>query len=444
MNQPDNDLVFSIVLILLFAALGCFLITLTRNHYDTRVAQIKMFLAALAVRFAAAVVVYEFGLVQILGDEDSSGWYGGVTLMKEWGQNNVGLFELPGVLFEAFAGRHVGYKYLLGLLFYVTDAPARMPAAALNCFFGALTVVFAYRIAHSLFTPWVATRVGWLNCFFPSLIIWSAQTVKEPVVILLETIALYSCVHLKKSGFSARYILLCAAAMMLLLPFRFYAAYLTALAAMTALILPQLSKRKLSIHSAVAVAIVVIPLAVWSGMLAQSEAEIERFDTRRIQNFRRDVAYGAGSGHKTQYDMNTSSGFALGTAVGAAHLLLAPFPWQLGGASIRMLLTLPEVLVWWWLFFVGLAPGVWQAIRTRFDEVLPLLLFICGMGLLYSMMFGNVGLIVRQRSQLLPWLLIFAVVGLQSRAVKKLFKRRGHVSNTVIASPRQATILPQG
>ena len=142
--------------------------------------------------------------------------------------------------------------------------------------------------------------------------------------------------------------------------------------------------------------------------------------------------------------MNTSSGFALGTAVGAAHLLLAPFPWQLGGASLRMLLTLPEVLVWWWLFFVGLVPGVWQAIRTRFGEVLPLLLFICGMGLLYSMMFGNVGLIVRQRAQLLPWLLIFAVLGLQSRAVKKLLKRRRQVSGPIIAPPRRMTALPRG
>ena len=38
-------------------------------------------------------------------------------------------------------------------------------------------------------------------------------------------------------------------------------------------------------------------------------------------------------------------------------------------------------------------------------------------------MFGNVGLIVRQRAQLLPWLLIFAMAGLEQRALWRRDKR---------------------
>jgi hypothetical protein len=148
-----------------------------------------------------------------------------------------------------------------------------------------------------------------------------------------------------------------------------------------------------------------------------------------VQNFRRDVAKGAGggSGVETGYDIRTPSGLILGTAVGAAHLALAPFPWQLGRASLRMLLTLPELLIWWYLFFAGLLPGLWVAVRQRFSEVQPLLFFIAGLGLLYSMMFGNVGLIFRQRAQLLPWLLIFAVVGLEHRLRQKLVRQ--HTGN---------------
>lgn len=442
MKQPSNDLIFAIVLLLVFAALGSFLITLTRTHYQTRVTQIKIFLAALVVRFAASVAIYEFGLVRVLGDEDGSGWYSGVILMKTWVQKHVGLVELPAVLFEAFEEHHRGYGYLLGLLFYITDSPARLPAAALNCFCGALIVVFAYRIANSLFSPWVATRVGWLACLFPSLIIWSAQTVKEPVIILLESIALYTCVRLKQSGFSTRYVVLCGAAMLLLLPFRFYAAYLTAITAMVSLAVPQLGKRKFSIFSALAVAVIVIPLAISSGILAKSEVQIEQFNVQRIQQFRVNVATG-GSGYKSQYDMSTPSGFVLGTGVGAAHLLLAPFPWQLGGASLRMLLSLPEMLAWWWLFFFGFAPGVRHIVRTRLSDVLPLLIFICGLGLLYSMMFGNVGLIFRQRAQLLPWLLIFAVVGLQMRAARKLLKQQQRAADMAAARPRAAQVVAQ-
>jgi hypothetical protein len=115
--------------------------------------------------------------------------------------------------------------------------------------------------------------------------------------------------------------------------------------------------------------------------------------------------------------VGTPGGLVIGTAIGAAHLLLAPFPWELGGASLRMALTLPELLFWWWLVFVGVIPGLRYAIRHRLSDVSAMLLLILGFGLLYSMMFGNVGIIFRQRAQLLPWLLIFAAVGLEQRAL---------------------------
>jgi 4-amino-4-deoxy-L-arabinose transferase-like glycosyltransferase len=425
MGRFDNDLFFGVVLILMFAALGSFLITLTRVHYQTRHEQIKLFLCALGVRFVASIVIYEFGLVRVLGDEDSSGWWSGIALMSEWNQRHISLLDLPGILAGAYEGHHRGYGYLVGALFYLTDSPARLPAAALNCFFGAMTVVFVYRIALSLFSRWAAVRAGWLACFFPSMIIWSSQTLKEPVVIFLESVALYACVHLKLSGFSLRYVLLCAAAIVLLPPFRFYAAYVAGAAALLALLVPQLSKRKSSIQSALAVAALVVPLIISSGVLARNEAKFEQFSQlKEVERFRMNVASGYGSGVRSQYDLNTSSGLFLGTAIGAAHLLLAPFPWQLGGGSLRMALTAPELLIWWWLVFVGLIPGIWHACRTRFGEIQPMLFFTLGLGLLYSMMFGNVGLIFRQRAQLLPWLLIFAMVGLEQRAIRKLLKRR--------------------
>src|SRR5207253_11217829 len=130
--------------------------------------------------------------------EDASGWTGGVALQQRWAEQGVGLFDLPFVLIDAFGGHHRGYFYLLGALFYLTEAPYRLSAAALNGLFGALTVVFAYRVARSLFSPWVATRAGWWTCLFTSIVIWSAQTVKEPVILCLEGVALYGCVRLQQ------------------------------------------------------------------------------------------------------------------------------------------------------------------------------------------------------------------------------------------------------
>jgi hypothetical protein len=56
------------------------------------------------------------------------------------------------------------------------------------------------------------------------------------------------------------------------------------------------------------------------------------------------------------------------------------------------------------------------------------------------MMFGNVGLIFRQRAQLLPWLLIIAVVGLEQRTLQKWLKRRAPapVEGSPLLQPKQA------
>jgi hypothetical protein len=442
--RPDsNDLFLGIAYLLLFAGLGCFMLMLTRKHSQTRREQITLFLCALGVRFAASIVVYEMGLVNVLGDEDSSGWSGGLALSNGWEKQQLSLLSLPELWAEAYEKHHLGFQYLAGLFFFVTGASARLPLAAMNCFFGALTVVLVYRTAISLFSRWTAIRAGWIACFFPSLIIWSAQTLKEPVIIFLEALALYACVNLKLSGFSVKYVFLCATAIVLLPPFRFYAAYLAGAVAIMALVIPRIGeqinarigKSQSSFKAALAalaVAALVAPLVLSSGYLARNEAYLERFtQLKEIEKFKSNVAIGYGSGVESGYDLGSPTGLAMAIGIGGSHLLhllLAPFPWQLGGGSLRMLLTTPELAIWWWLVIVGLIPGIWHVCKTRLADVQPMLFFILGLGLLYSMMFGNVGLIFRQRAQLMPWLLIIAVVGLEQRAIRGLLKRGAQVS----------------
>jgi hypothetical protein len=436
----ELDLPFGLVLVVLFSVVGVLAILYTRHHRDTIVFQIKLFICAYLLRFLASIVIYQLGLVSVLGDEDSSGWLLGVMYKNEWEKSGLGLLDLPSVLTAAFQGHHRGYGYLVGLLFYTTDSAARMPAAALNCFLGALTVVFAYRIARSLFSEWVAVRAGWLVCLFPSLIIWSAQTLKEPVVILLETVALYGCVRLKVSGFSIQHILLCALAIILVVPFRFYAAYIAGAAVALTLILPNFKKGRISIASALGVAALVIPLFTMSGVLVQHEAEFERFDINRIEKFRGNVSegLGGGSGIKQEYDLNDPSQFAMAALMGGSYIMLAPFPWQLlSGGSTRMLLTAPEVMAWWWLFIFGVLPGFWYVVRNRFNEIMPMLVFLFGLGLLYSVMFGNIGLAYRHRAQLLPWLLILAAVGLERRMLRRCSEQPAPLDAQMLAEARR-------
>ena len=253
----------------------------------------------------------------------------------------------------------------------------------------------------------------------PSLIVWSAQTIKEPVVILLETVALYCCVRLRLTRGAVRYLILVSVCIILLLPFRFYASYITAIAVVLSLALPNPKKRKFALGSSIVVAAILGGTVGLSGLLAKQEATFGSFDVNNVQTFRRSVSKGTGSGVQSNYDLRTTSGFIAGTAFGAAHLLFAPFPWQLVRGSERMALTAPELLVWWAMIWIALIPGIRRAIRECFNDVVPILFFICALGLLYSAMFGNVGLAYRQRAQLIPWLASFAAFGLEERMLKR-------------------------
>src|SRR5262249_37896257 len=137
-----------------------------------------------------------------------------------------------------------------------------------------------------------------------------------------------------------------------------------------------------------------------------------------VEKFRHAAAE-QGSGVQSDFDLHTPQGFGGAMAFGMVHVLFAPFPWQMAGGSFRMLLVAPETVFWWWLFFTCVAPGMWYGIRHRFADVQPLLFFIVLMGLLYSLMFSNVGLVYRQRAQLLPWFLIFAAAGWELRLMRR-------------------------
>jgi Dolichyl-phosphate-mannose-protein mannosyltransferase len=412
----DLNLPGGIGLFILLFAVGFVLINaFTRDRSETRLL-IRLFAIAFTIRFVLAMVIYQFGFISVLRDEDGSGWVRGIVLAQDWQRQGVSLFNLPIAMMAAYDGQHLGYYYLLGALFFITGAAGRMPAAALNCWFGALTVVLVYRLARSLFSAWVARRAAWMVCIFPSMLIWSAQTIKEPVVILLELCALYGYVRMRR-GFQPKHVLLCGAAVLLLVPFRFYAAYLLLGATLLSFV-PALMKGR-RVASPMIVIAVLVPVIYFTGQLAQHQAGIEKFDLDQIQKTNAYGASSTSSGVDTGQDVRTASGLTLHTAIGAAHLLLAPFPWQMGG-SIRMLLTLPELVYWWWLVFAGLIPGVRAAVKYRFGDVLPMLVLIIGFGLLYSVMFYNVGLIFRQRAQLLPYLLILASVGLEQRELRRL------------------------
>ena len=167
--------------------------------------------------------------------------------------------------------------------FYLTDLPARLPAAVISNVCGAATAVVVYRAAALLFSHWVAVRAAWWACFIPSLVIWSAQTIKEPLVILFETLAIYGCLQLRKSGFSVARMLVCVTSMLALVAFRTYAAYLTGAAVVGSLLIPGRGRTKATPVSGLVVAAVMAAVLLGTGMAGAHLSSMEKFDLNQIQ-----------------------------------------------------------------------------------------------------------------------------------------------------------------
>lgn len=396
------------------AIAGTLILVLTRG---TRV-EINLFLAALALRFAASILIYEVGLVDVIGDDDAQDWMHGWHVKRVWEMYGVGILELPIVLLDAFDTFNRGYLFFLAAVYMIWDFadPGRLVAAAVNGFSGAMTVVLVYRAARELFDAHVARVAGWLTCLFPSLIVWSAQTLKEPVVIFLGTFVLYMCLRLFRTRNVPAYVCLAAAAAVLIVPFRLYGGYIAAGVIVLTLVLRGLLGASPGTRRAVSAAGVVVGATVAAlVVIVFAERESKFVDFEYLAKIKQYSSTVGGSSVELPFDVETPIGFILSSIFGALHVLFAPFPWQWFGGSTRLLFTVPEIVAWWIVFWIGVWPGIRRAFRERLVEMLPVLLFLFCFGFLYSAMFGNVGLAYRQRAQLLPWLLVFAAAGLVDR-----------------------------
>jgi len=430
---------------LVLVVTGAGALRLTRDHRETLAFQTWLFVGAFALRAAAGIAIYGGGLLRVIQDEDSRGWTGGITFMQRWMESGL----TPDAVLDAISGligtENRGYQSLLGVFFLMTRLVGRLPAMMFTACIGALGIVLTYRTARIFAAEWAARWVGVALAVLPIMIVWASQTIKEPVVITLEAAAFYALVRIGRGSAAPRHWLAAFLTLLLVIPFRFYIAY--ALGAALLFVTWRGETRpapRRGLRLAASVAVVVV-----LALLTREVFRRERPGLQRVQQFRESVSTGgttlaqpvasAGDGKKNAARPAPSRGSAVPSAapppgarlatldvrkpwqlplvilIGSTYALLSPFPWQFAGGSGRLLLTAPDMVIWWCLFFAVIVRGVWRALRHRLFDLAPLVLFLVIIGGLYSLMYANVGLAYRQRAQLVPVLLIMAAAGLRPR-----------------------------
>jgi preprotein translocase subunit YajC len=403
---------------------------------DDRKFLLRLFIAAFLARVAIGTAIYAFHWQTFFGGDALTYDYLGECMRQVWG-GRVEFQQAIDVFYAGGSSSGWGMIYLVAVVYKVVGRNM-LATQYVNCVIGAATAPLAYMIAVEIFpNKTVARSAAVLTAFFPSLIIWSCQGLKDGAIIFLLALSMLAILKLGER-FRVQYLVALALALICLLTLRFYVFYIVALAGGAAFIL---GRHRLTAQSFARqlIIIIVVTLALgYFGVSRYATQQMEAYGSgEQLQRMRLDAAQSAESGFGKDTDVSTTSGALSAIPLGLTYLLLAPFPWQFG--SVRQLLTLPEMLIWW-LAIPLLALGAWFTIKHRVREIAPILIFTSLLTLTYSIVQGNVGTAYRQRAQLLVFYFIFVAVGFVLIKEKRDAKRhQKQIDRELAHRPRRRT-----
>ncbi|HEX7955449.1 MAG TPA: glycosyltransferase family 39 protein [Pyrinomonadaceae bacterium] len=379
-------------------------VLLGRSDEPQRGFLLRVFVAAMLLRMAVGTIINVFKLQDFFGGDALTYDLFGNALLESW---RYGLPLPPEMKDWALAGGW-GMLHLVAVV-YALVGRNMLAVQFINAVLGAATAPIIFLCARQIFQNLrVAKLAALFVAFYPSLVLWSSQGLKDGPIVFLLALSMLATLRLGER-ISVKYVVTLALAMFSVLTMRFYIFYMLTAAVGGAFLI---GMRPLTSQSLIRQGAIVLFLGVgltYMGVLRTAGAQLDVFgDLDAVQRSRADLVRSANTGFGEDVDVSTASGAIGAVPLGMAYLLFAPFPWQL--ASLRQSITLPEMTLWWAAFPL-LVVGIWFTLSYRLRQALPILLFTAMLTLAYSIFQGNVGTAYRQRSQILVFYFIFVAVG---------------------------------
>jgi len=277
-----------------------------------------------------------------------------------------------------------------------------------NSVIGAATAILVFHCAQHVYKNTRVARIAAICvAFFPSLVLWSAQGLKDAPIVFFLALAILASLRLNEK-LSVKYAAILVVALFSILSLRFYVFYMITAAIAGGFILGFQKFTPTNFARQFVVILLVGVSLTYLGVTRYASAQFDRFGSlETLQRSRTDLSR-AGSGFGQEVDVSTTQGALSTIPLGLVYLLFAPFPWQL--ASLRQSITFPEMIIWWCSFPL-LVLGIWYSIKYRLRQIAPILIFTTMLSIAYSIFQGNVGTAYRQRAQLLVFYFIFVAVG---------------------------------
>lgn len=425
-----SDELMAIPLVLILGGTIAFLLGRGAKDEDADF-QVNIFFWAFSVRLMLGIVFYGWDLTELFGDEDASGYLLGWTYAENWYKNGIDGFitDLTTVFFDK---QNVGQGIIWGIPMFIAGGPSRMIVSVINSFAGSLLVVVIFRIARRVFGSNTAKIAGILVTFWASIILLSAGTSKEMLVIVFEWTLLYLLIR-NPRGLSASDGLLVIPAFFALFITRFYALYMVA----AAFVFRMLTARgKHLARNAVFGAIVIGSVMVLLNAGGAITRDFDRFErqNQRIDAWREMVARTTGTGVEVYSEYESRS---VAVPVATIYFFLAPFPWEIFSGTARNGFGAIENLVIVIILIIGF-PAVRIFFRDKFFEMAPIFVFCALYAGIHIWGLANVGLAWRHKQTIMPLFFMLVAVSITQRSVgwellKRKVSRRGGESKLLVA-----------
>jgi hypothetical protein len=367
---------------------------------------LRLFLFGLILRMVLGTVIFAGNMQEFFGGDANTYDWLGKSLIESW-RGDV----FHEYAYTNFVQSGVGAWGMIYLVAFVYEllGPNMYAIQLINAAVGAATAPVIFHIAQHIFSNLrVSKLAALLTAFFPSLILWSSQGLKDGLIVMALAVGILATLKLL-NRVTMWWIVVLTASLLTLITFRFYIFYMMVAAVVGSFVIGiKASNPQALVQRFVAVIIIGLSMT-WFGVLRSATVQLENYaNLEAVQRSRMDMAVTAESGFGRDVDVRTAGGALTIIPVGIVYLLFAPFPWQLG--SLRQSIAIPEMVVWWCSFPL-LVLGLSYGIKHRLQQISPILLFTSMLTLAYSLFQGNVGTAYRQRSQLLVFYFIFVAIG---------------------------------
>ena len=389
-----------IPMVLMVMVLALLVSLLFRNQdVVTRQSVMKWTIGAYFVHLCLGEIIWSSStLTGYFGGDALTYNYGAIALRQHW----QGLGPMPGLP----AGKD-GFFYLLAYLYQIfgNQAGAGM---AVDAAFAAAMIPLLYDATNQLFGKKAARYIPALCLFMPGFLIWSSQLLRESGIYFGIALGVNAAVRLTKR-MSLGAVSALAFSVILVFVWRASVGALMAGGFLIALTLQRKAKNTFATFLIAGIAgVAVLGLGIgYSGFHLLATTSLAQ-----INDVRSGSATGAASGFLPSSDIATGKHAIFYIPIGMPLFMFGPMPWQIGGG--RQLFSIPDVLVWW-----SLLPSLWRGWKAskricgRVTSIFVMPALTNAIGL--SLIIANFGTAVRERMQVIAFLLPLIALGLSLR-----------------------------